>query len=131
MTIGTIIKTAGPLWAAVFLVALLANVAQVGFMLAPKRLKPDFKKINPISGFKKFASLRILVELFKNIGKLLVVGTVAYITVRNEVPMLPKADRHGDHRDTQLHHLGMLQDILPLHPGHAGPGHSGLGLSKI
>jgi flagellar biosynthetic protein FlhB len=88
-TIGTVLKTVAPVWALVFLAAILINVAQVGFMLAPKRLKPDLKKINPISGFKKFFSLRILVELFKNVGKLVVVGTVAYITVRNEVPMLP------------------------------------------
>lgn len=83
-------KTVGPVWISVFLVAILINIAQVGFLVAPKRLKPDLKKINPFSGFKRWFSLRTLVEAFKNIGKLLVVATVAYLTVRAEWPNLPK-----------------------------------------
>jgi flagellar biosynthetic protein FlhB len=89
-TIGTILKTVAPLWGVIVLVAIISNVAQVGFMLAPKRLKPDLNKINPIKGFKKFFSLRILVDMFKNIGKLVVVGMVAYLTVRAELPRLPE-----------------------------------------
>ena len=83
------LKTAAPVWLLIFVAAVLINVAQVGFMLAPKRLKPDFGKINPIKGIKKFFSLRILVELFKNVGKLVVMGTVAYLTVSAEIANLP------------------------------------------
>jgi flagellar biosynthesis protein FlhB len=44
-------------------------------MLAPKRLKPDLKKINPHQRVQEIRfSLRILVDLFKNLGKLVVVG---------------------------------------------------------
>jgi len=84
------LKTVLPIWAVVFLAALLVNIAQVGFMMAPKKLKPNLSKLNPISGLKKFFSMGMLVELFKNIGKLTVVGVVAYVTVSEEWPELPK-----------------------------------------
>ncbi len=87
--INTFLVTAVPVWLSIFMVAILINIAQVGFLLAPKRLKPDFSKINPIKGVKKFFSLRIFVELFKNIGKLAVVATVAYLTVSAEINSLP------------------------------------------
>jgi flagellar biosynthetic protein FlhB len=78
-----------PVWAAVSLVAIVMNLAQVGFLFAPKRIKPDLKKINPINGFKKFFSMRLLVDLMKNVGKLSVVGGVAFLTVRQEWENLP------------------------------------------
>lgn len=79
-----------PVWAAVTLVAIVTNLAQVGFLFAPKKIKPDLKKINPLKGLKKFVSLRILVDLGKNLGKLFTVGGVAYLTVRGEWDNLPK-----------------------------------------
>lgn len=84
------LKTVGPVWICVFVAAILINVAQVGFLMAPKRLMPDLKKISPLNGFKRWFSLRTLVEAFKNVGKLLVVATVAYLTVKAEWPNLPK-----------------------------------------
>lgn len=60
------------------------NVAQTGFLFTTKPLIPKFNKINPISGFKKFFSLKSLTELLKGILKLLVVGTIAYWTLWGE-----------------------------------------------
>lgn len=78
-----------PVWMTVFLAAALMNIAQVGFLLALKRIKPDLKKINPLEGVKKFFSLRILVEAFKNVGKLVVVAATAWLTLRQEWDNLP------------------------------------------
>jgi flagellar biosynthetic protein FlhB len=83
------LKTVLPVWAAVCMVAILTNLAQVGFLWAPKRIKPDLKKLSPLKGLKKFVSLRILVDLGKNLGKLAVVGGVAILTVREEWENLP------------------------------------------
>jgi flagellar biosynthetic protein FlhB len=78
-----------PVWIAVFLISIFINLAQVGFLFAPKRIKPDLKKLNFITGLKKFVSLRMLVDLGKNIGKLVVVGAAAYFTIREEWENLP------------------------------------------
>ncbi|MFC1513138.1 EscU/YscU/HrcU family type III secretion system export apparatus switch protein [Thermodesulfobacteriota bacterium] len=46
------ISIVGPVAAAIFLAALLANYAQVGVLFAPDKLKPKFDKLNPIAGIK-------------------------------------------------------------------------------
>lgn len=78
-----------PIMAAVVVAAVLVNLAQVGFLWAPKKLKPDFSKLNFITGLKKFVSMRMLVDLGKNLGKLLLVGSVGYFTLKDEWETLP------------------------------------------
>jgi len=58
-----------------------ANYLQIGFLLTFKPLVPSLDKINPLSGAKRLFSLRSIVELFKNIAKLTVIGWVAYLTI--------------------------------------------------
>lgn len=82
-------KVMAPVMIAVVAAGLLANLAQVGFLMAPQRLMPDLKKINPLSGFKRWVSLRSLVDTFKNVAKLTIVGWVAYRTVAGEWDTLP------------------------------------------
>jgi flagellar biosynthetic protein FlhB len=57
-------------------VGLLANVAQVGFRPSSSALKPDFKRLNPASGFKNIFGPRIGFEAAKAITKISVVGAV-------------------------------------------------------
>lgn len=83
------VGTVTPVWAAVAVAAVLINLAQVGFMISLKRIKPDLKKINPLSGFKRFMSLRLLFDLAKNLGKLGLVAGVAYITMMEAWEELP------------------------------------------
>ncbi len=69
-----------------FIVSVVAGVAQVGFKLSPKALMPDFKKFNPISGIKKvFFSSRSLVELLKSLIKMFVIGYSVYFLLKDLV----------------------------------------------
>ena len=68
------------------IIALAANIAQVGFLLAPKALKPKFSTLNPKQGIKKVISSRGLVELAKSLLKIAVVGWVTWWTIREEFP---------------------------------------------
>jgi len=72
----------------ILLVALITgvviNVLQVGLLFSSEAIAPKFSKISPIKGFERLFSVRSLVELAKNILKLVIVGTVAYITVSLE-----------------------------------------------
>ncbi len=76
-----------PLWTAVVLGAVLANVLQVGFLLSAKGITPDLNRIDPIKGFQRLFSLKSLVELIKSLGKLAAVGIVVYLTIRSEMPL--------------------------------------------
>ena len=68
------------LCAPVFLVALgvglITNYAQVGLLFSGKAVKPDFKKLNPISGIKQQFSLRSLMNLGKTLAKF---GVIVYL----------------------------------------------------
>ncbi len=62
----------------IMVMGIAANVLQSGFMLTGQPLIPDFKKLNPISGFKKIFSSRTAVDLVKDIAVVSVVGYVGY-----------------------------------------------------
>lgn len=52
-----------------------------GFIFAVAPLKPDFTKLNPAKGLKRLFSLRMLKELLKNLVKLGLYGTAAYLFI--------------------------------------------------
>ena len=74
-----------PLLLTVVITGLVANVIQVGLVFSAEALEPKFSKIDPLKGLQRLFSLKSVVELFKNIVKMCVVGYIAYVTVRNEV----------------------------------------------
>lgn len=67
-----------PFAIALLLIGVAANVAQVGWLFSPKSLKPKFSKLNPIEGVKRFFSVKSIVELFKGIIKIAIVGYFVY-----------------------------------------------------
>jgi len=74
-----------PLLLTAFLMALLANYLQVGFVLSTESVQPKFSKIDPIKGFGKLFAMRSLVELAKNIFKISIIGFIVYITFKGEI----------------------------------------------
>lgn len=62
-----------------------ANVLQVGFMYAPKRLEPSWERLNPLKGLRNLLGAAALGELAKTPVKLLVMGWVAYATIRPQL----------------------------------------------
>ncbi len=65
---------------------------QVGLLWTGKPLIPKLNRINPISGFNRFFSLRALYELGKNIAKLALLLVMVYYALRNrwtELVVLP------------------------------------------
>jgi flagellar biosynthetic protein FlhB len=68
--------------------AVLSNVAQVGFKLSGYPLTPRIEKINPMTGLKRRFSPRAFMELLKSILKLLLVGLIAYFTIRADFDKL-------------------------------------------
>jgi len=77
-----------PLFMLVFIVALLVNLLQVGFLFAPEVLTPKPERLNPLNGFKRIFSTRSLVEFAKTIIKVVVVGLVIYGLVKKRLESL-------------------------------------------
>ncbi|HPD19137.1 MAG TPA: EscU/YscU/HrcU family type III secretion system export apparatus switch protein, partial [Candidatus Goldiibacteriota bacterium] len=49
-----------PIFVAVFIIGILSNVLQFGFLITFEPLKPSFDKINPFRGLKRLFSKRML-----------------------------------------------------------------------
>ncbi len=88
-----ILRIIAPLVAVIVVVGIVANVGQVGFLFSAEALKPDFQRINPISGAKRFVSLRGVVDLFKSMIKIAIVGFVVYGALKKNMMVLIAAPR--------------------------------------
>ncbi|MBW2107905.1 MAG: EscU/YscU/HrcU family type III secretion system export apparatus switch protein [Deltaproteobacteria bacterium] len=73
-----------PMMIAVVVIGVAANVMQVGMMASWEALTPNLEKLNPFKGFKQLVSVQAMMELFKSMAKLTMVGTIAYITVKGQ-----------------------------------------------
>ena len=71
--------TLAPILGSLFVIALIAGVAQVGFKISFKALIPELSKFNPFTGIKKvFISSRSLLEIVKSLIKLVIIGGFTY-----------------------------------------------------
>jgi flagellar biosynthetic protein FlhB len=82
--IGSILLACLPLALAIMAVALASPLLIGGWLFSSKSFMPNFGKLDPIKGIGNMFSKNALVELFKAIGKTLVVGVVAWFVVMSE-----------------------------------------------
>ncbi len=75
-----------PVFALTMVAALAAPLALGGWNLSFEALAPDFTRLDPIAGFGRLFSARAAVELGKAFAKFLVVGTAAFLVLRDEAP---------------------------------------------
>jgi len=64
---------------------LISVIAQHGLLFVPKRLMPDFNKINPLKGIAKLFSMNNLVEFLKSLFKVGIVGIVLFLVLRARI----------------------------------------------
>lgn len=83
------LETTLPVLLAVLVVSLTVSFLQVGFSFSPETIMPQFSRINPISGFGRIFSKRSLVELFKSLVKITVVGYFIYRFIQKETVRIP------------------------------------------
>ncbi|SEM76167.1 flagellar biosynthesis protein FlhB [Nitrosomonas marina] len=70
-----------PLLILLIVAAFTAPMLLSGWLFSSKALIPDFKRLNPVSGFGRIFSMHGLTELLKAIAKTLVVGSVAALVI--------------------------------------------------
>ena len=54
------------------------NLLQTGLMFAPEKLRPDFKKVSPLSGFKRIFGIDGLVQFLKSLAKVMLTAAVGW-----------------------------------------------------
>jgi flagellar biosynthetic protein FlhB len=77
-----------PILITVLVLSVLGHYVQSGTLMAAEALKWDWSKLNPIAGLRKLLSKQSLAELLKSILKFVIVGGIAYITIKKELPRL-------------------------------------------
>jgi flagellar biosynthetic protein FlhB len=81
---------AAPVMLVCLVAGVLASAGQIGgIRVTPQALTPDFKRLNPLPGFKQIFGPNAAFEAAKSIVKVLVVGGVAALAV------LPRLDEYG------------------------------------
>lgn len=84
-----------PLVALLTVVAIVVNVAQTGFLFLPRKLAPDFSRINPLSGlgrlFSTAGGARLGFGVFK-IGVIAAVASISLYDRRHELASLAVLD---------------------------------------
>lgn len=74
-------KRLAPYMLIIFFAILAALYAQIGLLFTWKPLIPSLSKINPLNGIKRLFSMRSVMLAVINVGKLVVVGVVAYLVL--------------------------------------------------
>lgn len=83
-----------PIFVVAVVAALIGNIVQVGFQISAHPLKFDWNKIkfDPATIFKKvFFSKQIGMNLFKSIFKVVVIGIIAYLIIKNDYDVILKS----------------------------------------
>ncbi|MGA2032799.1 MAG: flagellar biosynthesis protein FlhB [Thermoguttaceae bacterium] len=70
-----------PIFAAMMLSAIAANLLQVGFLLLPDKLVPDLTRLDLLQGVQRLFSLQNVARLAFGVGKLLLIAVVAVACV--------------------------------------------------
>lgn len=83
-----IINIVAPILIIAVVIAVLGNMLQQKWMVTAKPLQPKFSKLSPLNGFKRMFSVKQLVELFKSIAMMIVIGITVYTTVKKEMNLL-------------------------------------------
>lgn len=77
-----------PLLIAMVIIAVVMNIFQTGPVFSVFPIKPDFKKLNPVTGFKRVFAKKMLFEAFKSLIKLGFFGAILFFVIRSLVPKI-------------------------------------------
>ncbi len=69
---------AAPLVLSIMIFGVVVTLAQVGLKPSTKRMKPDFKRMNPLKGIKRMFGMSSLWELSKSLAKVALLSLVAF-----------------------------------------------------
>ncbi|MCR5421585.1 MAG: flagellar biosynthesis protein FlhB [Lachnospiraceae bacterium] len=77
-----------PFLAVSFAVAFIVDLVQVKWKPTAKPMQPKFSKLNPVNGVKRLFSVEKLIDLLKSLLKLIIIGYMAYTTIKDEAAQL-------------------------------------------
>jgi len=93
------------------LVEILSAGVQTRFNFSSKAARPKFSRLNPVNGIKRVFSVRGVMNLLKNIVKIVILFYFAYTMIRDDViPIARTMDMPVSQGATQL--FSMMYDLI-------------------
>ena len=102
----------GPIIGLVIVFGVAVNYMQIGALFVFEPLKPELKKINPLDKAKQWFSMKNLIEFLKSIIKVLFLGILIFILIRDAIPALLLLPHGGI--DGAVKVLGQLMFALAI-----------------
>lgn len=93
-----LLKILGIPFAIFMLLGIFASVAQTGFVYAPKKLEPNWNKLNIFAALTQFINMKKIVESLKGIIKITVIAFIGILVLRpylEKVNLMPEMDVMG------------------------------------
>ena len=84
----TFVHAIGPIIMTGMIIGIVANILQTGFLVSVQAMHPDFNRINPLNGAKRYLSSQGLFETAKALLKIFIVGYIAYSTIYASYPRI-------------------------------------------
>lgn len=75
-----------PLALATIITIVICTVAQTGFVFSFTPIKPDMKRLNPIAGFKRLFSIKMLFDTGKNVLKFTLACLLLSLNLKYQLP---------------------------------------------
>ena len=88
-TVIALMKILGIPFAIFMVLGIFASVAQTGFVYAPKKLEPNWNKLNIFAAMTQFINIKKIVESLKGIIKITVIAFIGVLVIR---PYLEKVN---------------------------------------
>lgn len=83
-----ILAIAVPVTLIVMVVGVILNYLQVGYLFTSEPLMFKLDKLNPVNGLKQIFSLKSLVELAKNLAKIVILAFAAYTYLKDKLGLI-------------------------------------------
>jgi flagellar biosynthetic protein FlhB len=127
LTIKSLVFLIAPFILVAALLGIAGDFFQVGPIFATKAVSPKFDKLNPVKGFQNIFSQRTVIELVKNIIKMIILGWMAWIVFQKYTGHLLVVG--GTENIFAI--LGILSEVLMQFIFYAGGAFLALGMADF
>ncbi|WP_349946656.1 flagellar biosynthesis protein FlhB [Lacrimispora sp. BS-2] len=110
-TAWAILKAALPILLAGIVLAVLGTGVQTRFLITKSNLAPKFSRLNPIQGIKNLFSIKSLIELLKNLLKIIILGIILFQIIKGDLrPIARTIDM--DLKESAMYVLNAIMDMV-------------------
>ena len=108
---GAIAKSALPILIISVVLAVLGTGIQTKFLFTKSNLAPKFSKLNPLKGIKNMVSLKSLMELIKNIIKIVILAMILYQIIKGDLRAVSRTI-DMDLKESSVYVLSAIMDMI-------------------